>query len=198
MALLVPATLNGSQVKRVYRKVATDGDAYRFVTSDAGYSELIYNADPARVVISATWRDFTLSFPYLVGTNQLEVHVVSNLTGLAERLFSKAVLDEAKRVNGSWPGALLNPAAVCHFEEIAYNKVRVHRPPSPGKDVFMFSIPHTSLSGALRDRVQVKQQGDRIAVELLGDGDGIMLRSEGGRRGMLRIDDDLNLGVDPA
>jgi len=43
----------------------------------------------------------------------------------------------------------------------------------------------------------VDNQGDNAAVELLGNGDGILLKSRGGRRGLLRIDETLQIGVDP-
>jgi len=43
----------------------------------------------------------------------------------------------------------------------------------------------------------VDAQGDNAALELLGVGDGILLKSRNGNRGLLRIDDGLNLKVEP-
>lgn len=205
MPQVLPMKVDGAVVRGVYQKISTEGDAYRFVTAEAGVAQIIYKNDPVRVTAGSggavTWRDFVLDAPYLVGVNQLEVFLLSNTNGLMNRIPNKLSLDQGRAAQGTnWPSGLLDPAtaSICSFEELTYNTVRVYNMPAAGFDTVLFSIPHTSLPGALRERVQIKRQGDRVAIELLGDGDGIVLRSEGGKKGILRVDDELNLGIDPA
>lgn len=205
MPQVLPMKVDGAVVRGVYHKVSTEGDAYRFVTAESGIAQIIHKNDPIRAVAGSgsggvTWKDFTLDAPYLIGVDQMEVFLVSNTNGMMTRIPNSLTLYQARQANPSWPSALLNPAlsGVVSFEEIAYDKVRVYNIPASGYDAILFSVPHTSLPGALRERVQIKRQGDRIAIELLGEGDGIVLRSEGGKRGLLRVDDELNLGIDPA
>jgi len=209
MAHVAQVKVGGAVVRGLYRKVDTEGDAYRFVTAEAGSTQIIHKNDTTvlpdgrqRVTVGATWRDYVLEFPYLIGIDQLEVHIVDNTNGVMSRLPGRITIERARAAwlpPGSWPSALLDPASLslCYFEELSSDTVRVYNLLS-GYDTVHFSLPCTSLQGAVRERVQVKAQSDKIAIELLGDGDGLVLHAPGGKRGMLRIDDELNLGVDPA
>lgn len=209
MSYVQQVRVGGASVKGLYRKRATEGDAYRFTTAEAGAIQLIHMSDSttlpdgrARVSAGAgsglTWRDFVLGFPYLVGVKQIEVSVVSNTNGFMQRIPNKVDMEAARASWVGWPASLLNPAnaAFCYFDEISYDTVRVFDIPA-GFSVIHFSIPATSLQGAVRERVQIKNQSDNIGLELLGNGNGIILRSERGKRGLLRMDDELGLGIDP-
>lgn len=212
MAYVQQVRVGGAAVKGLYRKRTTEGDAYRFTTAEAGAVQLIHVSDTTilddgRARVSAggtspgpTWRDFVLSFPYLVGVKQLEVGVIANVNALMQRIPNKVDIEMARASwQPGWPSALLNPAssAFCYFDEISYDTVRVFNIPLTAFSVVHFSIPATSLQGAVRERVQIKNQSDNIGLELLGNGNGIVLRSERGKRALLRIDDELGLGLDP-
>jgi hypothetical protein len=211
MSYVQQVRVGGAAVKGLYRKHATEGDAYRFTTADSGSIQLINTTDTTilddgRARVSAggaspglTWKDFVLNFPYLVGVKQIEVSIVANLNALMQRIPNKVDMEMARASwQPGWPPALLNPAsaAFCYFDEISYDTVRVFNIPT-GFSVVHFSIPATSLQGAVKERVQIKNQSDNIGLELLGNGNGIVLRSERGKRALLRIDDELGLGLDP-
>jgi len=210
MSYVQQVRVGGAAVKGLYRKRATEGDAYRFTTAEAGAIQLIHMSDTtilpdgrARVSAGAgsglTWRNYVLNFPYLIGIKQLEVSVVANANGLMQRIPNKIDMEAARASWSGWtPASLLNPATAsfCYFDEISYDTVRVFNMPA-GFSVVQFSIPATSLQGAVKERVQIKNQSDNIGLELLGDGNGIVLRSERGKRGLLRMDDELGLGIDP-
>ena len=61
----------------------------------------------------------------------------------------------------------------------------------------MFFVPHTSTPAENSARVIILQQGDNVALEMLGEGDGIMLKAPNGRQGLLRLGNNLALSVLP-
>jgi hypothetical protein len=201
--------VDGTPIKGLYAKSATEGDAYRFVTAEAGAAQMIHRLDTTvlgdgrqRVTPGSgsgvTWRDFVLAFPYLVAVNQLEVHIMSSTSMFMMRLPNRLAVEAARQSWVGWPSAFFDPASSAYtfFEEISYDTVRVYNIPS-GYDVIHFSLPATSLQGSVRERLQVRDQSDNVGIELLGNGNGIILRSENGKRALLRMDDEFGLGLDP-
>lgn len=202
MSLVLQVKQNGSPVRGLFKKVATEGDLYRYVTAESGHSEVIHRGDTrvGKVVTGSNYLEFTLAFRYLVGMNQLNVGIVDANTGRVSPIINQAVI-ETSRSSGGWPGLPggdLNPATVSvqYFTEVDYEKVRVYHL-GVGDKILVFSTPHTSLQATSRSRIMVSKQGDNAIVEGLGNGDGIMLRSRSGRKGLIVIDDELGLGVIP-
>jgi hypothetical protein len=64
-------------------------------------------------------------------------------------------------------------------------------------DIVMFRVPHTSTPAETSNKVIVLRQGDQVAVEMLGEGDGILFVAPNGRRGLLRMDNNLKLTMLP-
>ena len=83
-----------------------------------------------------------------------------------------------------------------YFSEIDEETVRVYNLGVNDK-IIVFSVPHTSLQAVSRSRIIVSKQGDNAIIEALGAGDGLLLKSRSGRKGLLVIDDELGVAVIP-
>jgi hypothetical protein len=194
---------DGDPVDGMWQKQSTQGDAYKFVTADAGHVQIIHKDDDTtlpdgrqRVTVGTDYLEFVVGFKYLVGFHQLESFAVIDVySGLLYKMPNRAVVDTARASWQSWPSAELDPDQITYFQEISPDVVRVYNPGN--YKIFQFSTPFTSLQGASRARIIVDPQGDNAGVELLGIGDGILLKSRNGNRGLLRIDDGYNLKVEP-
>jgi len=194
---------DGDPVDGMWRKQSTQGDAYKFVTADAGHVQIIHKDDSTtlpdgrpRVSAGSNYLEFVVGFKYLVGYHQLESFAVIDVySGLLYKMPNRAVVDAARAAWPSWPSIELDPSQIIYFQEISPDVVRVYNPGN--YKIFQFSTPFTSLQGASRARIIVDPQGDNAGVELLGVGDGILLKSRSGNRGLLRIDDGYNLKVEP-
>lgn len=190
------------QVPFVWDRVPTEGDASRFVNAETGYRQILHVADTTQLpngtnVVSVEptlgAHLFQLNFDYIVAARQLEVWVPdSGLYAASSRLEFVQVssIDERNVAAQGWTG----PAETefeTYFEEIGSSTVRVYGVPDP-PGVVLFRVPHTSLPAASRNKIIVLDQGDNAAVELRGDGDGIVMRAPNGSKYLLRID---NSGV---
>jgi len=218
MARVTQVKKNGQAVVGLYKKLRSEGDAYRFVGAEAGNCQIIHINDDTvfsdgrrRVTLGPNhtppnntpqYIEFVLKFAYFVGKNQLMVGLLEGVpSGRVTPLLSRTAIDLARLEWADWQNPPydvdLDPTDqyTVHFQEILKDTVRVVNPGTTR--VFSFQIPHTSLQAVSRGRVLVDNQGDNAAVELLGNGDGILLKSRGGRRGLLRIDETLQIGVDP-
>jgi hypothetical protein len=217
MSKIVQVRKDGSPVQGLFRKVNTEGDAYRFVGAETGQAQIIHVDDDtvlsdgrSRVESGPAWPtpngtpkyiDFVLKFKYLVGKNQLMVNQISIPSGFMRGILSREALEQARQDWAGWTNppydTILDPAGedVRTFEEMADDVVRVY---NPGQDkIFAFIVPHTSLQAVSRTRITVDNQGDNRAVVLLGEGDGIVFTSPNGRKGILRMNNALSIGIDP-
>jgi len=217
MPQVKPVKVNGQPVPGLYQKVNTEGDAARFIGADSGYVQAVHKSDNtvlsdgrSRVAVGPLWPapnntptyiEFVLGFRYFVGRNQLQVALIDSVTGRMTQVMSLSAINASRALWADWvnpPADVdLDPASefLAHFQEISTDVVRIVNPGS--SKVFVFYVPHTSLQATSRGRVVVDNQGDNVAVEMLGEGDGLLLKSRGGRRGLLRIDENLVIGVDP-
>jgi len=173
-----------------YTSVKTEGDASRFIGAETGYREIIHKNDstPDGAPSSLSLL-FTLSFNYLVGSEQL---VVLAKPGHSLNTFGVAgyvlIPKEGSEPTGS--------VSLVTYEEVNSTTVRVKFSSSQIRDAatdFMFMVPHTATPAVSREKLLVKDQGDNIAVEMEGDGDGVLLKSPSGLKWLLRVDDSGNI-----
>lgn len=194
---------DGDPVDGLWTKESTEGDAYKFVTADAGHAQIIHKDDNttlpdgrARVTAGSDYLEFVLGFKYMVGLQQVAVaSVIDVYSGLLYGVPNRTIVDAARASWSGWPTAELDPDQITYFQEISPDVLRVYNPGN--YKIFQFSVPFTSLQAVSRARVIVDAQGDNAAIECLGVGDGILFKSRSGNRGLLRIDDGLNLKVEP-
>lgn len=203
MPKVVQILKDGDPVDGVWQKKSTQGDAYKFVTADTGHAQIVHKDDTTtlpdgrpRVSLVDPYLEVVLGFRYLVGFHQIECHAVIDVySGLLYKIPNRATIDAAIASWSGWPAAELDPSRIIYFQEISPDTIRIYNIGS--YKIFQFSVPFTSLQASSRARITVDAQGDNAGVELLGVGDGIMFKSRGGNRGLLRIDDALNLKVEP-
>lgn len=169
-----------------FEKVKTDGDIYRFLGAESGKREATEVTSP---VSGPGPGDVTItSFQYLVGQNQLQVIRLNkdnplDAAPVLDKATAEAIFDEE------------NPS-VLYFEETDESTYTLYNVPA-GNHIFLAMIPHTSVPAEIKSKVVVANQGKNAAVELLGNGDGIILRSGSGFKYLLRVDDSGNLVTSP-
>jgi hypothetical protein len=203
MPKVVQVLKDGDPVEGIWEKKSTQGDAYQFVTAESGHVQIIHKDDTttlpdgrARVTTGSDYIEVVLGFRYMVGFRQLQAEAVIDVySGLLYGIPNRNTIDEARAAWLSWPISELRPTQVIYFQEISTDTVRIYN--LGGRSIFQFSVPFTSLQAASRARIIVDAQGDNAAVEFLGEGDGILLKSRSGNRALLRIDDGMNLKVEP-
>lgn len=196
----------GAIVADVYDRVETEGDAIRFAAAENGHREMIHVNNTAvaangiaKVTVESGSHLFQLDFDYIVGANQLEVLIPNTYQYTsANRIEFAQVASIDERNQAALPG-WTGPAASqieTYFEEVGSNTVRVYGvPSSPG--IVLFRVPHTALPAALRGKVIVLDQGDQVAVELRGEGDGVIMRAPNGSKFLVRVDNSGVLTVEP-
>jgi hypothetical protein len=201
MSQIKQSKLDGTPIPGLFEKVRTEADEYRFVSAEAGHSQIIHRDDSSRVAayLTATppYYEFSLDFKYLVGKKQLRVGIMNPATGSISELISLSDI-QAARTDPNWPPVPspdINVSVVQHFSEASDDTVRVYNMGT--NKLVWFSVPHTSLQGSSRSKITVEDQGDGVAEEFLGEGNGLLLTSRDGTKGLLTIDDELNLRVDP-
>lgn len=196
----------GAIVPDVYDRVETEGDAIRFIAAENGKRELIHIGNTqvasngiAKVTVEAGSHLFQLDFDYIVGASQLEVLIPNtDQYTSANRIEFVQIASIDERNQAALPGWTGPPSSQIetYFEEIGSNTVRVYGiPGTPG--LVLFRVPHTSLPAALRGKVIVLDQGDQVAVELRGEGDGIIMRAPNGSKYLVRVDNSGVLTVEP-
>lgn len=196
----------GAVVPAVWDRVPTEGDASRFVNAETGYRQILHIGDTSQlpngtlvVAEEATLgaHIFQLNFDYIVGANQLEV-LIPNSDRYAANIIEFIQIPSVAERNVAAQGWTGPPAAemATYFEEIGSSTVRVYGVPDP-PGVVLFRVPHTSLPAASRNKVIVLDQGDNEAIELRGDGDGVLFRSPNGSKWLFRVDDNGTPVVEP-
>jgi len=191
MSIIQPQRAGTQELSGFYDKVSTNADASRFLGSEAGKREII-RLDSATNVVDEGSGNYLVTldtFSYLVGINQLQVSLRKVTGGINHWL---RILDRDTTIQD--PSFLAVPSYL-HYEEVSSTQVRIvtySTSLSENLFSFLFEIPHTSVPAELREKVVVQDQGDNIAFEGLGNGDGILLRSVGGRKVLAQVDDSRN------
>ena len=196
----------GTVVPFVFDRISTEGDASRFVNAERGFREMIHVdntdqlSDGTYVVTtegSIGAHLFQLSFSYIVGAKQLQVFIpdTGQFTDNNRVQFVKVPSIDEYTLMTVWTGP--NEANLqTYFEEISSGTVRVYGLPNP-PGMVLFEVPHTSLPAVNRNKLVVDDQGDNQAIELLGSGDGIILRAPNGSKRLLRIDNNGQVVTEP-
>ena len=170
-------------VNNFYEKQSTEGAASNFTSEAPGQRVLIRRADAVEDAQTGSLT-FTLPFSFLLKQNQLEVlHLPTAGEG-----FVRLLDEDTYNANGD-----LDANTDVYYQEIDSTTVTIFNPASLTGDLFLFSVPFTSLPADLRERLTVKNQGDNIALEMLGAGDGILMTSRQGKRFLIQIDEGGNL-----
>jgi len=198
---------NGETVVNVFDRVATEGDAIRFLSAENGHRELISVRDTTvssagipKVSKDGLSYTFQLDFDYIVGSNQLDVHVPSGSAysaspGYIEWVRVSSIDERNLTAQPGWLGPSASNFSV-YFEETSSNSVKVYGITDP-PGIVLFSVPHTSTPAALRGKVIILDQGDQVALELRGEGDGVLLKAPNGSKYLLRVDNSGTLTVEP-
>lgn len=170
-------------VTNFYEKQSTEGAASNFTSEAPGERVLLRRSDAVEDTETGTLT-FTLPFSFLLKQNQLEVlHLPTAGEGFVRLLDEDTYLQDPQFNSNSEP----------YYQEIDSTTVRIFNSASLTGERFLFNVPFTSLPADLRERVTVKNQGDNIALEMLGAGDGILMTSRQGKRFLIQIDEGGNL-----
>ena len=191
-------TVDGDPVNGLFEKIPTEGDIHRFASAETGKSQLIGLGDTSGILSwGSDYVDIQLDFNYLMGVKQLEVGIVDAVTGKIEAIPSLTTINTAIVRSGSNFPSSFDPgnAALLYFDEVDTDVVRVYHVST--SDIIRLRVPHTSTPAETSQKVIVLRQGDQVAVEFLGEGDGVLLKAPNGRRGLLRMDNNLKLTVLP-
>lgn len=198
--------VSGDVVDNVWDRVATEGDSARFTSAETGHRQILHLAETAQLadgtnIVTAEpslgSHLFQLDFDYIVSANQLEVFIPNSDLWASDSVieFVKLPSIEERNLAALWPTPR-DTEMECYYEEIGSSTVRVYGvPATPG--IVLFTVPHTSLPAALRNKIIVLDQGDNEAIEFRGDGDGIVFRSPNGSKWLLRIDNNGTPVVEP-
>jgi len=191
-------TVDGEPVNGLYEKIPTEGDIHRFASAETGKEQIVGLADTSGNLTWGTdYVDVILDFNYLMGVKQLEVTVVDPVTGEMVAIPSLASINTALTRSGANFPSTFDPSetALLYFDEVDTDVVRVYHVNS--SQIIRFRVPHTSTPAETSQKVIVLRQGDQVAVEMLGEGDGVLFVAPNGRRGLLRMDNNLKLTVLP-
>jgi hypothetical protein len=198
MPIIQQVKVDNEAIPGFYQKIPTEGDLHRFASAETGKAQFVSMSDSSgRIVTGSGYLDITLDFRYLMGVKQLKVAFVNANTGLAQIIPNAQDVSEARNKAGSnFPTSFdLSNASFVYYEEFATDVVRVYH--VSASDILLFYVPHTATPAAISNRQIIDNQGDNIAIELLGDGDGLLLRAPNGRRALIRLTDNLNINVQP-
>jgi len=197
---------SGDVVLDVFDRVSTEADVSRFSTALSGEAAIIHIDDSSLTddglpVVSAEAGGaylFQLPFNFIVGANQLNVQVPDpTYFGSANAILYLSVpsVDDRTTAEAGWTGPAASTFPI-YFEEIGPSTVRVYGIPDP-TGVVKFFVPHTSVPATSRSKIVVEDQGNNESIELLGAGDGVLLRSPSGSKFLLRVDDSGVLVTEP-
>ena len=179
--MIIPQRIGKTPLPNFFQKVTTDGDVDRFTGAASGSREVILFNAPSSVILDEGNDDYiiTLATPYLVGAKQLMVFH-SYQGGQPTALFTTEEITDNSL-----------PTTLYSFQEDTSYTVRIHAEgiTRTADHRFLFLIPHTSAPISVREKIIVRNQGDNRAIELEGDGDGILMKSPNGARFLIRVND---------
>ena len=181
MSFIINQRIGSRTLSGFYKKEDTEGNYSRFTSAEAGYQQVFTSAQ--LTAETATSKLMPLAFSYAVGSRQIQVYVryTSNQTGYVTIPPRDALAYQSSQLT---------------YEEVDSQTVRLHGDFANSANSFthvMVVMPHTATPSAIREKLKINDQGDNVAIDILGDGDGILLRSPNGNKWLLRVDDGGNL-----
>lgn len=187
MGIIQPQRSGSQELAGFYDKVNTNADASRFVGSESGKREILPFS--AAEVEDGNYLFTLTTFTYLTGLSQLQLYVRRNFGPINGWV---RILDAATAQQD--PTFIEGDDLFPYYEEVSSSQVRVKNGGAlaTAGSPLLFEIPQTSIPAEVREKVVVQDQGDNVAFEGLGNGDGILLRSVGGRKVLAQVDDSRN------
>lgn len=202
MSFVRPHTLNGVEVPGVFTKVSTPADVAGFASQLEGKRQLISRAqaedipnEPSGTQYAGVLR-FTLDSSYIVGAKQLLVFwqfdniALGNFAGwglLPDYETARQLVGFDISINPFYEEETSNTIVLYNADNLSPGM------PSGANNSLMFIIPHTATPASRISRVIVEDQGDNVGIEMLGNGDGILLKSPNGKQVLVQADDNGNL-----
>ena len=184
---------DGGPLRNHYEKIATEGDLYRFQSSVDGLKEVVSSLNTG-VVVGTDYITFPLGFSYTPGMKQIMVGILDTTTGDVLNLVDG---DTFRSYNSLPSGGTAIAMTLPYYEESSITSVSVYNY-SPGVEFWcVFYIPATAAPASQLNKVVVTDQSNDEAIEMKGNGDGIVFRTPSGYRRMLRIDDNGDVTTEP-
>ena len=174
-------------VPNFYINRVSDADAARFSSSESG-QELIINKNQLTVIGGVPFAyQLPSNMHYQVGKHQIIVQSM-DAAGASNELLNYL----------TWAAALPAPVVpTAYFKEINSSVIQVILP-GGAPTYIRFFIPHTATPGVFASKVVVADQGDKIGIELLGNGVGIKTKTISGNSVVLRVSDEETLIISQA
>jgi len=184
-----------------FYKERTNAEQVRFLSAQSGDDYIIemtsVPADqsargitiPTGGGIPANTIDLELPFNYFVGLKHIQVWEINLSTGDQIPLLRKSEYPGV----GTTVDTVLDPNAKA-FDEVRSNQVRIYN--AFVGETFRVGFNHTAAPAELGDKQIIKNQPDNIAIELEGEGDGIVLVTPAGRRVKLTVNDGLGVSIE--
>jgi len=184
-----------------YYKERTNAEQVRFLSAQSGDAYIFEMTNvvadrtargitiPVGAGIPANTIDVALPFNYFVGLKHIQVWAIDLSSGVMSPLLRKSEYPGV----GTTVDTVLDPNAVS-FDEVRSNQVRIYN--AFAGDVFRVGFNHTAAPAELGEKQIIKNQPDNIAIELQGEGDGIVLVTPAGRRVRVTVNDGLTLSVE--
>lgn len=178
----------------------TNAEQQRFISASAGDSYIFENtADAAErtfrgiTASGVNQIDVLLPFNFFLGLKHINVWLLDPVTGSMTKLIRRLDYPQAGAGAGFYVGTALGGAAVT-FDEISSQEVRIYN--TFAGDVFKVGFDHTAAPATLHQRVTIDNDSENIGLEMLGSGDGLVLRSPDGARHRLVINNGGNVGTE--
>ena len=201
MGFVQPHRVNGVAVSGFYEKVSSAADTTSFASQLAGNREIIrFNEGTTRVETflddnSNTAYRFNLTNPYLVGGFQLMVFWQQDDTSATFVGNGYSLIPDL--VTAETAGDFTITEDPHYIEEsstsiVFYNAQNLFpllTSNAGNANGLMFVVPHTGTPAVSTSRLIVSNQGDNVAIDLQGSGDGMIMRSPNGTKYIVQIDD---------
>lgn len=178
----------------------TNAEQVRFISATAGDSYIFENtADAAErtyrgiTASGVNQIDVLLPFNFFLGLKHINLYLIDPATGSMTKILRKLDYPQAGAGAGFYVGTALGGAALT-FDEISSKEIRIYN--TFAGDVFEVGFGHTAAPATLRNRVTIDNDSENIAMELLGNGDGLVMRSPDGARHRVVVNNGGNVGTE--
>lgn len=172
------------QYPNLYEQTLNAGGLSLLPTVNKGFSGILSFADGVNTPTSNTVL-LTVPFEYQVSTNSLMVFLYDPASPALSMVPIKALAEDLPNFNA-------DPTP--YFEEVDSTHILIHEADEiralDANVELVAVLPHTATPASTSEAVVINKQGSGVGIELLGNGDGISLRSPNGKVFTLKVDDD--------